>query len=177
MVRLYLPTFIFDVVHQSSQHLFFDYFLKALTLFVKKTLQALCFVVVVKLKKQYKMIASVVSCQLVRDWTASRDALIRTFLSAFCLALLPTESKTYVRPLIAFHRHGKTINLVTGNLNLPLISTLPVVWPQRGASFCYWLVLYAFPTSDTRPAQKKWYKKTPGQLIFQLAKLFLSLYT
>ena len=125
MVRLYLPTFIFDVVHQSSQHLFFDYFLKALTLFVKKTLQALCFVVVVKLKKQYKMIASVVSCQLVRDWTASRDAIIRTFLSAFCLALLPTESKTYVRPLIAFRRHGKTINLVTGNLNLPLISTLP----------------------------------------------------
>ena len=116
MVRLYFPTFIFDVVHQSSQHLFFDYFLKALTLFVKKTLQALCLVVVVKLKKQYKMIASVVSCQLVRDWTASRDALIRTFLSAFCLALLPTESKTYVRPLIAFHRHGKTINLVTGNL-------------------------------------------------------------
>ena len=103
MVRPYLPTFIFDVVHQSSQHLFFDYFLKALTLFVKKTLQALCFVVVVKLKKQYKMIASVVSCQLVRDWTASRDALIRTFLSAFCLALLATESKTYVRPLIAFH--------------------------------------------------------------------------
>ena len=125
MVRLFLPTFIFDVVHQSSQHLFFDYFLKALTLFVKKTLQALCFVVVVKLKKQYKMIASVVSCQLVRDWTASRDAIIRTFLSAFCLALLPTESKTYVRPLIAFRRHGKTINLVTGNLNLPLISTLP----------------------------------------------------
>ena len=125
MVRLYLPTFIFDVVHQSSQHLFFDYFLKALTLFVKKTLQALCFVVVVKLKKQYKMIASVVSCQLVRDWTASRDAIIRTFLSAFCLALLPTESKTYVRPLIALRRHGKTINLVTGNLNLPLISTLP----------------------------------------------------
>ena len=177
MVRLYLPTSIFDVVHQSSQHLFFDYFLKALTLFVKKTLQALCFVVVVKLKMHYKMIASVVSCQLVRDWTAFRDALIRTFLSAFCLALLPTESKTYVRPLIAFHRHGKTINLVTGNLNLPLISTLPVVWPQRGASFCYWLVLYAFPTSGTRPAQKKWYKKTPGQLIFQLAKLFLSLYT
>ena len=83
------------------------------------------------------MISSVFSCQLVRDWTASRDALIRTFLSAFCLALLPTESKTYVRPLKAFHRHGKTINLVTGNLNLPLISTLPVVWPQRGASFCF----------------------------------------
>ena len=97
MVQLYLPTFIFDVVHQSSQHLFFDYFLKALALSVKKTLQALCFVVVVKLKKQYKMIASVVSCQLVRDWTASRDAILRTFLSAFCLALLPTESKTATR--------------------------------------------------------------------------------
>ena len=110
MVRLYLPTFIFDVVHQPSQHLFFDYFLKALTLFVKKTLQALCFVVVVKLKMHYKMIASVVSCQLVRDWTASRDALIRTLLSAFCLALWQTESKTCVR--IFFHRHGKAINLV-----------------------------------------------------------------
>ena len=162
MVRLYLPTFIFDVVHQSSQHLFFGYFLKALTLFVKKTLQALCFVVVVKLKKKYKMIASVVSCQLVRDWTASRDALIRTFLSAFCLALLQTESKTYVRPLIAFHRHGKTINLVTGNLNLPLISTLPVVWPQRGASFCYWLVLYAFPTSGQGQHKRNDIKKLQG---------------
>ena len=161
-MRLYLPTFIFDVVHQSSQHLFLDYFLKALTLFVKKTLQALCFVVVVKLKKQYKMIASVVSCQLVRDWTASRDALIRTFLSAFCLALLPTESKTYVRPLIAFHRHDKTINLVTGNLNLPLISTLPVVWPQRGASFCYWLVLYAFPTSGQGQHKRNDIKKLQG---------------
>ena len=39
-------------------------------------------------------------CQLFGSrWTASRDALKRTVLSAFSLALWPTESKTYVRPL------------------------------------------------------------------------------
>ena len=66
------------------------------------SLQLLCFPVFVKLKKKDKMNVS------------SRDALKRTLLSAFGLALLPNDSKTYVRPSIAFHRHGKVIHLVYG---------------------------------------------------------------
>ena len=49
------------------------------------SLQALCFVVVVKLKKT-EILDECVSC-LVADGTASRDGLKRSLISAFRLAL------------------------------------------------------------------------------------------
>ena len=106
------------------------------------SLLALFFVVVVKLKKKDKMNVS------------SGYALKRTLLSTFRLALWRNDYKTYVIPSIAFHRRSKVIHQVYGKLNLRLISTLSLVWPQKGASFCYWLALYVFPASCTRPEQK-----------------------
>ena len=170
MVRPYLPTFILYIVHQSSYSARFisRLLLESVDPLREEDSQVLCFTVVVKLKKQYKMISSVFSCQLVRDWTASRDALIRTLLSAFfwlCGRLSP-------KPVLEYFFIGTAKQLIwfTVNLNLPLISTPPVVWPQRGASFCF------LPAVQGQHKRND-IKKTPGQLIFQLAKLFLSLYT
>ena len=148
MVRLYLPTFILYIVHQSSYSARFisRLLLESVDPLSEEDSQVLCFNVVVKLKKQYKMISSVFSCQLVRDWTASRDALIRTLLSAFCLALWQTESKTCVR--IFFHRHGKAINLVHSKFEFAFDfhSARSVASKRR---------IILFPTSCTRPAQTK----------------------
>ena len=148
MVRLYLPTFILYIVRQSSYSARFisRLLLESVDPLRKEDSQVLCFNVVVKLKKQYKMISSVFSCQLVRDWTASRDALIRTLLSAFCLALWQTESKTCVR--IFFHRHGKAINLVHSKFEFAFDfhSARSVASKRR---------IILFPTSCTRPAQTK----------------------
>ena len=49
----------------------------------------------------------------------------------------------WVQNLIAFHVTAKQFIWFTRNLNFPLVSTLPVVWPVKGrASFRYWLVSY-----------------------------------
>ena len=45
--------------------------------------------------------------------------------------------------MLEYHVIGTAKQLIwfTVNWNLPLISTLPVVWSQRGASFCFLLAV------------------------------------